>query len=338
MPTGKPVTIRPAQISDAAEIRDIYNEAIATTTATFDTQPKTLAERQAWIESHDDRHPILVAELDMHVVGWASLTRWSDRPAYDGTAETSFYVAAEARGRGIGRLLKQHLIEEARRCGYRTLLARVAEGNAASIHLNEQFGFQHVGTMKQVGRKFEQLLDVHLMQLMLEDVEPSADPSEIRTAEAPGQKASPEETASTADRYAVIEQLEPPQLEDLAELFRSAWWATQRQPEELPQLLAQSSLYVGIVESASGRLVGFARTLSDFTYRATIFDVIVAPSERSKGLGAKLIDALVGHPRLQRVSTIWLSCLTDMVPFYERWDFTTYNGPMVWMCKQQRAG
>jgi phosphinothricin acetyltransferase len=77
-------------------------------------------------------------------------------------------VKSEFRGRGIGRKLKQATIEEARRLEFHTLIARVAEGSEASLHLNESFGFFHVGTMKEVGRKFGRLLDVHILQKMLE--------------------------------------------------------------------------------------------------------------------------------------------------------------------------
>jgi phosphinothricin acetyltransferase len=162
-----PFTIRPAELTDAAGIAEIYNEAILTTTATFDTETKSTEERADWLKSHDARHPVLVALVENRVVGWASLTRWSDRPAYDDTAETSFYVHSSQRGRGIGRRLKEAIIAEAQRLGYHTLIARVAEGSEASIHLNEEAGFTHVGTMKEVGRKFGRLLDVHILQKML---------------------------------------------------------------------------------------------------------------------------------------------------------------------------
>jgi phosphinothricin acetyltransferase len=160
--------IRRAKPQDIAAITDIYNEAIRTTTATFDTEPKTIAERTEWLESHDERHPVLVAVLDGRVVGWASLTRWSDRHAYDDTAETSFYVSSQFRGQGIGRKLKVAIIDEARRWRFHTLIARVAEGSDESLHLNASAGFTHVGTLKEVGRKFGKLLDVHILQLMLE--------------------------------------------------------------------------------------------------------------------------------------------------------------------------
>ncbi len=166
--TGPNILIQRATIADLEAITDIYNEAILTTTATFDTEPKKAADRLDWFQSHDERHPVLVAMLEGTVVGWSSLSQWSDRRAYDDTAETSFYVKADYRGRGIGRKLKQALIEEARRLRFHTLIARVAEGSDASRHLNEEFGFVHVGTLKEVGRKFGRLLDVHILQKMLD--------------------------------------------------------------------------------------------------------------------------------------------------------------------------
>jgi len=160
--------IRRAVIDDLEAITDIYNEAIVTTTATFDTEPKTATQRLTWFQAHGDRHPILVAELGGKVVGWASISQWSDRPAYADTGETSFYVTSEFRGKGIGRLLKQAIIEEACRLRFHSLIARTAEDSKESIHLNESFGFAHVGTLKEVGRKFGRLLDVHIMQKMLD--------------------------------------------------------------------------------------------------------------------------------------------------------------------------
>jgi phosphinothricin acetyltransferase len=168
MATNLSVTIRRAELADAPAIANIYNEAILTTTATFDTETKSVEERTQWLQSHDERHPVLVAVAGGKVVGWTSLTRWSERRAYDDTAETSFYVHSTHRGRGIGRKLKDAIIAEARRLRYHTLIARVAEGSDESIHLNKRAGFVHVGTLKQVGRKFDRLLDVHIMQKMLD--------------------------------------------------------------------------------------------------------------------------------------------------------------------------
>ncbi len=162
------VHIRKAEPADLDAITEIYNEAILTTTATFDTEPKSAADQSEWSRSHDERHPILVAVLNGKVVGWASLSTWSDRHAYDDAAETSFYVKSGFRGQGIGRKLKDAIIEEARRLHFHTIIARVAEGNPESLHLNESAGFMRVGTLKEVGRKFGKLLDVHILQKILD--------------------------------------------------------------------------------------------------------------------------------------------------------------------------
>ena len=162
------VVIRRATLDDVEAITAIYNEAILTTTATFDTEPKTVAERMQWLQSHDDRYPVWVAERAGRVVGWGSLTKWSDRPAYDVTAETSFYVQDGHRGQGIGRALKEFTVDEARRLGFHSVIARVAEGSEASQHLNLDAGFILVGTLKEVGRKFGKLLDVYMYQKMLD--------------------------------------------------------------------------------------------------------------------------------------------------------------------------
>lgn len=167
MATSTPVTIRRAELADVEPITQIYNEAILTTTATFDTEPKDVAERAEWLKSHDERHPVLVALLDGKIVGWSALSRWSERPAYDDTAETSFYVGSKFRGRGIGRKLKEATIEEACRLKFHTLVARVAEGSEESLHLNVSMGFVHVGLLKEVGWKFGRRIGVHILQKML---------------------------------------------------------------------------------------------------------------------------------------------------------------------------
>jgi phosphinothricin acetyltransferase len=165
--TSTSVTVRRAELPDVEAITEIYNEAILTTTATFDTEPKEVAERTEWLQSHDERHPVLVALVDGKIAGWSALSRWSERCAYDDTAETSFYVKSEFRGRGIGRKLKEATIQEAQRLKFHTLIARVAEGSDESLHLNVSMGFIHIGMLKEVGRKFDRFIGVHILQKML---------------------------------------------------------------------------------------------------------------------------------------------------------------------------
>lgn len=78
---------------------------------------------------------MIVAVAAGMVVGWSAISRWFERKAYDDTGETSFFKA-EFRGRGVGRRLKDAMIDEACRLGFHTLIARIAEGSEASLHLN----------------------------------------------------------------------------------------------------------------------------------------------------------------------------------------------------------
>jgi phosphinothricin acetyltransferase len=161
--------IRAAKIDDLAAITEIYNEAILRTVATFDTQVKTVEEQRAWFEEHGPKNPIILAEEGGVVMGWASLSRWSDRCAYSETAEVSLYVGESHRGKGIGRKLMKAIIEEGRNAGFHVVVARIAEGNEASVALHESVGFEHIGVMREVGRKFGRILDVHMMQIIYRD-------------------------------------------------------------------------------------------------------------------------------------------------------------------------
>jgi L-amino acid N-acyltransferase YncA len=158
------LTIREAKLPDLGAITEIYNEAILKTAATFDTQPKTPEEQKSWFAEHGPKYPMIVAEQDGHVVGWASLSMWSDRCAYTDTAEGSLYVKEEYQGKGIGRKLLEAIIQAGQKAGLHNVVARITEGNEVSIHLCESVGFEHIGVMKEVGRKFGKLLDVNLMQ------------------------------------------------------------------------------------------------------------------------------------------------------------------------------
>jgi L-amino acid N-acyltransferase len=158
------VSIRRATQDDAKAIADIYNDAVINTVATFDTETRSIDERLKWLNDHDSRHPVLIAEMDGSVAGWASLSRWSDRKAYDDTAEVSMYIRAQDRDKGVGKELSAALIEEGRNAGLHTIIARIVEGNGASVHLCETLGFIHIGTMKEAGNKFGRRLDVHMMQ------------------------------------------------------------------------------------------------------------------------------------------------------------------------------
>ena len=155
-----------ATIDHIEAITEIYNEAVLTTTATFDTEPVSIDEQRIWFTHHDNKFPIFVAEKFGKVIGWASLSKWSGRCAYSDTAEISVYIKDGYRGKGIGKQLVNKVLDEGRREGVHTVLARIAEGSDASIKLHEKAGFEYVGVMKEVGKKFGKVLDVHLLQLI----------------------------------------------------------------------------------------------------------------------------------------------------------------------------
>jgi len=160
--------IRPATNSDIPEITAIYNDAIQNTTATFDTEVKTEEQQVKWFNEHGEKHPVLVAEDQGKVIGWASLSRWSDRCAYQDTAEVSVYVDSEHREKGVGKKLLEVLILEGKAAGLHNLVSRITEGNLNSIHIHEKFGFRHIGIMKKAGVKFGRMLDVYFMQKLLD--------------------------------------------------------------------------------------------------------------------------------------------------------------------------
>jgi len=160
------MNIRRARLQDVDAINAIYNDAVLNTAATFDTEPKSLRQQSKWFETHSDKYIILVAVNDDRVIGWVSLSKWSDRCAYSCTAECSLYVAKAYRNHGNGKKLLEALLNHARTAGLHTVIARIAEGNDASIHICKAAGFSSIGTMREVGRKFGKLLDVHLMQII----------------------------------------------------------------------------------------------------------------------------------------------------------------------------
>jgi GNAT superfamily N-acetyltransferase len=135
----------------------------------------------------------------------------------------------------------------------------------------------------------------------------------------------------------LVSHLTDPQVVHLHGLYQSEWWSQGRSLDDVRVMVANSSLVFGL-EDEAGRLVAFCRVLTDFVFRATVYDVIVTAALRGQGFGRTLMDAVVGHPSLQNVSTLWLCCHPDMVPFYEKWDFKIFDEGPVWMLKAQRPG
>jgi phosphinothricin acetyltransferase len=158
------VNIRTASLKDLKVITKIYNQMVFNTVATFDIEPKTFKEQKKWFKEHGCKYPIIVAEIDREIVGFASLSKYSDRCAYSNTAELSVYVKEEYQGKGIGKKLIKEIVEEGEKTGLHVILSRIVNGNKKSIYLHEIVGFKYIGTLKEVGYKFNRLLDVYLME------------------------------------------------------------------------------------------------------------------------------------------------------------------------------
>jgi len=163
------MNVRPAFHEDLPGILAIYNEAVLNTTASYDYEPGTLENRVVWFEDHvRDNFPVFVAVNEAgRVVGWSALNRYRDRKGYQFTTENSVYVAADMRGKGIGRLLMRPLIDAAWERGLHAILAGIDAQNEASIRLHASFGFVKVAHFRQVGFKFGRWLDVVYMELLL---------------------------------------------------------------------------------------------------------------------------------------------------------------------------
>jgi L-amino acid N-acyltransferase YncA len=161
------VLVRPATPTDAEVIREIYNIEVLGSTVTFDLVPRTPEEQIEWMDSHAGVYPVIVAEDDGEVVGFASLSPYRPRPGYSTTVEDSVYVATSHRGRGVGKLLLGELVDRGMAHGFHSVIARIVGDHSASIALHRSCGFEIVGTEREVGRKFGKWLDVAVMQRLL---------------------------------------------------------------------------------------------------------------------------------------------------------------------------
>ncbi|QCQ90137.1 GNAT family N-acetyltransferase [Rhodococcus sp. SGAir0479] len=162
--------VRDAVLGDLPGILEIHNEAIAHSTAIWDETLADLDERRRWF---DDRHaqgfPILVADIDGRVAGYASYGVWRAKSGYRHTVENSVYVHADFHRRGVATALMTALIDRARVAGVHVIVASIESTNTTSIALHERFGFRLVAQMPEVGRKFGRWMDMSFLQLTLPD-------------------------------------------------------------------------------------------------------------------------------------------------------------------------
>ena len=156
--------IRAAAPADLPAIAAIYDAEVAAGHATFDTEGRPI---EAWTARLSSGDRFLVAVEDEVVLGFAHALPYRPKPGYRHTREVSIYLAAGGRGRGAGRRLYDALLELLAVDGVHLALAAVALPNPASLALHRACGFEEVGVMHEVGRKFDRWIDVLWLQKRL---------------------------------------------------------------------------------------------------------------------------------------------------------------------------
>jgi phosphinothricin acetyltransferase len=161
------MTIRAAGEADLTGIAAIYGHEARSGIATFDTEPRSIDQWRDRLESTAQGDHLLVATDEETILGYAHSTAYRPKPCYAATRETSIYLAPEAQGQGLGRQMYEDLLGWLAADGIRTVVAAVALPNPASLSLHRACGFEEVGVMREVGRKFDRWIDVLWLQKAL---------------------------------------------------------------------------------------------------------------------------------------------------------------------------
>ena len=156
------ILIRRAEQGDLPALLEIYNWYVLNTPVTFDLEPRTMAQRQAWLDgfARAGRHQCFVAVKDGVAIGWASSGRLREKAAYDTSVETSVYVKQGWHRQGVGRRLYTALFAALANEDVHRAFGGITQPNEGSVGLHLAFGFSHLGTYREVGRKFGRYWDV----------------------------------------------------------------------------------------------------------------------------------------------------------------------------------
>ena len=123
----------------------------------------------------------------------------------------------------------------------------------------------------------------------------------------------------------IIYKFSDDHIKQVHQLYKEVWWGKQRSLEDTKDCVRGSQICIGILDK-DDNLIGFARIISDFIYKAIIFDVIVSISHRDNGLGQKLMHLIKNHDKLKKVKHFELYCLPEMEGFYSSFGFSTDVG------------
>ncbi|NRA77455.1 MAG: N-acetyltransferase family protein [Pseudoalteromonas sp.] len=144
------MTIRKATQTDLTDIVAIYNETIPGRMVTADTEEVSVADKQAWFDSHTEKRPIFVFEQKGKVLAWLSYKSFYGRPAYDGTVEISIYITQQAQGKGLGKQLLTFSEQHAKTLDIKVLLAFIFSHNLPSIKLFNRFDYKVWGELPEI--------------------------------------------------------------------------------------------------------------------------------------------------------------------------------------------
>jgi len=131
-------------------------------------------------------------------------------------------------------------------------------------------------------------------------------------------------------------RLSGPQIEELWRMYQAEWWSRGRKIEDVRRAVQHSDLIFAFCDAETGCLLAFARVLTDYVYKAVIFDVIVDAPQRRTGVGRLLLEAVTSHPALQFVENLELYCRPELVAFYRKWGFTADLDELCFMRKKQK--
>lgn len=162
------IIIRPAVTKDLEKILEIVNFSILHTTANYSFSVQNIENQTKWFKDKlESNLPVIVAEIEGQVVGFGSYGQFREKIGYKFTIEHSVYVIDSFIGKGVGSKLLINLIQLAREQGYHVMIGAIDASNKSSIAFHEKFGFVNTGTIREVGYKFDQWLDLVFLQLIL---------------------------------------------------------------------------------------------------------------------------------------------------------------------------
>ena len=158
------IRVRDAVPEDVPQLLAIYNEAVRSSTATFDLEEQTLEERLEWFSTFGEKYPLIVAETEQEIIGYCSLSPFNKKPAYKHTVELSIYLSPSHREEGVALLMQKSLSGRQQQCSFHHFFDY--SGNTPSIKLHQNLAFNLPENCAR-GNTFERWLDVEYYQLLV---------------------------------------------------------------------------------------------------------------------------------------------------------------------------